>query len=117
MKRSSVLRSNDAAVIRQAIDDSPGNVIVCGDMNDVPSSHVYRTIRGDDLIDAWNEVGYGYAYTFNRHHLPFRIDHVLYRGALQAVHASRIKGGSSDHSPLLVTFDIDVTKPPSTADK
>ena len=117
MKRSSVLRSNDASVIRQAIDDSPGNVIVCGDMNDVPSSHVYRTIRGDDLIDAWNEVGYGYAYTFNRHHLPFRIDHVLYRGALQAVHASRIKGGSSDHYPLLVTFDIDVTKPHSTEDK
>lgn len=117
MKRSSILRSNDAAAIRQAIDESPGNVIVCGDMNDVSTSHVYRTIRGEDLTDAWNEVGHGYAYTFNRHHLPFRIDHVLYRGALQAVQAERIKGGSSDHYPLMVTFDIDVTNPHSTEDK
>ena len=108
MKRSFVLRSNDAAAIRQAIDDSPANLIVCGDMNDVPSSHVYRTIRGGDMTDSWAEVGNGYAYTFNRHHLPFRIDHILYRGDLQALTAQRLKGGSSDHHPLLVTFDIDI---------
>ena len=109
MKRSFALRSNDAASIRQAIDESPANVIVCGDMNDVTASHVYRVIRGGDLNDAWAEVGNGYAYTFNRHHLPFRIDHILYRGALLALQAERLKGGSSDHYPLLVTFDIDVT--------
>ena len=108
MKRSFALRSDDAAAIRQAIDDSPANLIVCGDMNDVPSSHVYRTIRGDDMEDAWAEVGYGYAYTFNRHHLPFRIDHILYRGDLQALEAQRFVGGSSDHYPLMVTFDIDI---------
>lgn len=108
MKRSFALRSDDAAAIRQAVDDSPANLIVCGDMNDVPSSHVYRTIRGNDLTDSWAEVGYGYAYTFNRHNLPFRIDHILYRGALQAVDAQRLKGGSSDHYPLMVTFDIDI---------
>lgn len=108
MKRSFALRSNDAATIRQAIDASPANLIVCGDMNDVPSSHVYRIIRGDDMTDAYAEVGYGYAYTFNRHHLPFRIDHVLYRGDLRALDARRMAGGSSDHYPLMVTFDIDV---------
>lgn len=111
MRRSFALRSNDAATIRQAIDNSPQNLIVCGDMNDVPTSHVYRVIRGEDMTDSWAEVGYGYAYTFNRHHLPFRIDHILYRGALQAVQAQRLKGGSSDHYPLLVTFDIDVKTP------
>ena len=111
MRRSFALRSNDAATIRQAIDNSPQNLIVCGDMNDVPTSHVYRVIRGEDMTDSWAEVGYGYACTFNRHHLPFRIDHILYRGALQAVQAQRLKGGSSDHYPLLVTFDIDVKTP------
>ena len=111
MRRSFALRSNDAATIRQAIDNSPQNLIVCGDMNDVPTSHVYRVIRGEDMTDSWAEVGYGYACTFNRHHLPFRIDHILYRGALQAVQAQHLKGGSSDHYPLLVTFDIDVKTP------
>lgn len=108
MRRSFGLRGDDADALRQAIDASPANVIVCGDMNDVPTSYVYRTIRGDDLNDAWNDVGNGYAYTFNRHNLPYRIDHILYRGAINAVAAKRLKGGSSDHYPLMVTFDIDL---------
>ena len=110
MRRSFILRDDDAATIRKAIDDSPANLIVCGDMNDVPSSHVYWVIRGEDMTDAWSEVGWGYAYTYNRHHLPYRIDHILYRGELQALTAKRIKGGSSDHYPLMVTFDIDIDK-------
>lgn len=110
MRRSFNLRNEDAMTLRRAIDASPDNLIVCGDMNDVPSSHVYRVIRGDDLHDAWVEVGNGYAHTFNSHHLSYRIDHILYRGAITAVAAQRPRGGDSDHYPLMVTFDIDVDK-------
>lgn len=109
MRRSFVLRGENASVIRKAIDASPANLIVCGDMNDIAASHVYRTISGDDLHDAWCEVGTGYASTYNSHSLYYRIDHVLYRGDLHALYAKRLKGGSSDHYPLMVTFDIDVT--------
>jgi endonuclease/exonuclease/phosphatase (EEP) superfamily protein YafD len=108
MRRAFTLRHDDAMALRAEIDNSPETVIVCGDLNDVPSSNVYRLIKGNDLTDAWVEVGYGYAHTFNRHHLPYRIDHVFYRGRLQALQAERIKGGSSDHYPIMVTFDIDV---------
>ena len=111
MKRSFSLRGKNAEAIRQAIDGSTGNLIVCGDMNDVTTSHVYRVIKGNDMTDAWAEVGNGYAFTFNRHHLPFRIDHILYRGNLQVIEAQRIKGGSSDHYPLMATFDISLTTP------
>lgn len=110
MKRSFALRSDDAATIRQAIDNSPENVIVCGDMNDVPASYVYRRICGNDLHDAWARVGAGYARTYNRHNLCYRIDHIFYRGDVRALSAQRIKGGFSDHYPLMVTFDIDITK-------
>ena len=107
MKRSFALRGSDAAAVRAAIDASPANLIVCGDMNDVSTSHTYRVIKGHDLIDAWADVGRGYAYTYNRHGLRFRIDHVLYRGDITALNAHRLAGGSSDHYPLLVEFDID----------
>lgn len=110
MRRSFALRSNDAAALRKALDDSPANLIVCGDMNDVPSSHVYRVLRGNDLNDAWADAGRGYAYTYNRFNLRFRIDHVLYRGDVRALHAERLVGGSSDHYPLVVSFDIDKTR-------
>ena len=107
MKRSFALRGENAAEVRAAIDASPANLIVCGDMNDVPTSHVYRTIKGKDLHDAWVDVGNGYANTYNRHNLKYRIDHVFYRGDIPALKAHRLVGGSSDHYPLMVTFDID----------
>ena len=107
MKRSFALRSGNAAAIRAAVDASPGNVIVCGDMNDVTTSHVYRVIKGNDLHDAWADVGRGYANTYNRHGLRFRIDHILYRGDIVALTAHRFAGGTSDHYPLMVSFDID----------
>ena len=107
MRRSFALRGDDAATLRQIFDGSPANLIVCGDMNDVPTSHVYQVIRGDDLKDAWEDAGRGYAYTYNRHGLKYRIDHIFYRGDVRALRAQRFEGGSSDHYPLMVTFDID----------
>jgi len=107
MRRSFALRNENAVALRKAIDESPGNLIVCGDMNDVTMSHVYRTIRGNDLHDAWGDAGTGYAHTYNRHNLPYRIDHMLYRGEICPFDAQRIKGGSSDHYPLMIAFDID----------
>lgn len=110
MRRSFALRTENAAALRKALDDSPANLIVCGDMNDVPSSHVYRVLRGHDLKDAWADSGRGYAYTFNRYNLRYRIDHMFYRGDVRALHAERLVGGSSDHYPLVVSFDIDITR-------
>lgn len=108
MRRSFALRDENASMLRREIDKSPENVIVCGDMNDIPASHVYRLISGADLKDAWVKVGLGYGYTYNRFGLCYRIDHILYRGDVRALRADRIKGGSSDHYPVMVTFDIDV---------
>ncbi|MBR5725888.1 MAG: endonuclease/exonuclease/phosphatase family protein [Muribaculaceae bacterium] len=110
MKRSFALRGDNARQLRECIDDSPKNVIVCGDMNDIPASHVYRVIRGEDLNDSWCDVGRGYAYTYNGHGLCYRIDHILYRGDLKALTATRLTGGSSDHYPIMVTFDIGINE-------
>ncbi len=110
MRRSFALRGDNAESLRHEIDASPANVIVCGDMNDVSASHVYRTIMGEDLRDVWTEVGRGYGHSFNRHHLPYRIDQMFYRGDVRALSIKRIKGGSSDHYPLMATFDIEITK-------
>ena len=108
MRRSFALRDENATALRKVIDDSPANLIVCGDMNDITASHVYRVICGNDLKDAWAEAGNGYAYTYNRFGLSYRIDHILYRGAIRAIDAERLKGGSSDHYPMMVTFDMDI---------
>ena len=104
MRRSFALRGDDASTLRHAIDASPANLIVCGDMNDVSTSYVYRTICGEDLRDAWADTGFGPTYTFNANHLYVKIDHILYRGNLKPLSCSRVKGGESDHYPVVAVF-------------
>lgn len=98
------LRAAQAATVRQIIDQSGENVIVCGDFNDTPASWAYNTIVGRDLRDAWTDCGFGMTYTYHENRLWFKIDHVLYRGDMQATSIQRHREGSSDHYPLVATF-------------
>lgn len=90
--------------MRNLLDETVGDVLVMGDMNDTPGSFAYRTLCGDDLLDAWAEAGCGPTYTFNAHHLYVKIDHILYRGDLELLTCRRDKKGDSDHYPLVAIF-------------
>ena len=94
-----------ARVMRQLLDDSAGDVLVMGDMNETPGSFCYRTVCGDDMNDAWAETGLGPLHTFNAHHLYVKIDHILYRGSLKPLSCRCDKAGESDHYPLVAVFE------------
>jgi len=96
---------HQAQAMRQLLDESPGDVLVMGDMNETPGSYCYRTVCGDDLRDAWADTGFGPIYTFNAHHLLVKIDHILYRGDLKPLSCWRDKAGESDHYPLVAMFE------------
>lgn len=111
LSRAFALRAHDATLLRAAIDCSPENVIVCGDFNDVAGSYSYRTIMGDDMRDSWNDAGFGYKPTYNKHRFYFKIDHILYRGNLQAIDSKVYTSipndyTSSDHNPQVTTFQF-----------
>lgn len=97
-------RAIQAQVLRQCIDKTEGNIIVCGDFNDTPDSFAYRTIIGDDLTDAYKECAFGPTITFHSNRFFFRIDQVLYRGDFHAVDIERGHVDYSDHYPLITTF-------------
>lgn len=98
-------RAHQADIIRQVIDQSDENVIVCGDFNDTPASWAFNTIMGSDMRDAWTECGFGMTYTFNDNRLYFMIDHIMYKGDMQCTSVRRDRAGSSDHYPLVATFN------------
>ncbi len=100
------IRAYAATIVREMIDKIEGNIIVCGDFNDVSDSWAYNTIKGDDLTDAYQEAGFGPIITYNAHHMYFHIDHILYRGMLKTLNFE--KGGlkSSDHYPIFVKFAL-----------
>lgn len=111
LSRAFSMRAREAEQLRRAIDEGPGTVILCGDFNDVVGSYAHNTLMGNDMHDAWLEAGTGYAPTYNKHRLLFRIDHILYRGGVRAVDAHvysdvKITHTSSDHYPMVATFEI-----------
>jgi len=98
------LRAVQARFIRAAVDSRPGNVIVCGDFNDVPGCYAVRTIMKDDMRDAYADAAFGPTFTYNKNRFYFRIDQMLYRGDMKCVDMSRGSNVISDHYPLLATF-------------
>ena len=96
--------AKEAHIIRQVIDQSNENVIVCGDFNEVPASYTYRTIKGNDMRDAYADCAFGPVNTFRDNRFYFKIDHILYRGDMKAVRCKVDKEGDSDHYPQIATF-------------
>ena len=97
--------AHQAKAMRQLIDETAGDVLVMGDMNDTPGSFAYRTVCGDDMHDAWADVGLGPICTFHAHRLLVKIDHILYRGDMKVLSCRCDKKGESDHYPLVAVFE------------
>ncbi|MDE7388868.1 MAG: endonuclease/exonuclease/phosphatase family protein, partial [Muribaculaceae bacterium] len=101
------LRSVQAMYIREYVDQLNGeNVIVAGEFNDVPDCRPIRILEEAGLKSVYSEVGFGPMITFNNPTMPFRIDHVMYKGNnIRPVKMERGNLKSSDHYPLLTTFE------------
>ena len=100
-----IAHAQEAAAMRTFIEQTAGDILVMGDMNDTPGSFTYRTICGEDMHDAWADVGFGPMYTYHDHHLFVKIDHILYRGDLKPLACHSDRAGESDHYPIVATFE------------
>lgn len=106
MKTAFLRRAKEALFIKRKAEEAEGNVIVCGDFNDVPLSWAYRCIRSAGLKDAFRDASVGWTYTYNSNHLLFHIDQMLYRGNLRPVKFEKGKVRSSDHFPIMAEFEL-----------
>jgi endonuclease/exonuclease/phosphatase family metal-dependent hydrolase len=100
------IRAYQADVVSNIISQSPYKVIVCGDLNDVPSSYAYTKLKGN-LKDAFAETGTGLGWTFNDRYYHFRIDYVFYDAtAFTPIEYKADKVNYSDHYPVLCQLEI-----------
>ena len=94
-----IKRAEQAATLREHLDQCPYPVIVCGDFNDTPVSFTYHTVRGD-LMDSFTESGKGTANTYNGKLPSFRIDYILYSPKFTSYNFEVSSLNHSDHYPI-----------------
>ena len=91
-----------AALIRRIAPS--GDVIVCGDFNDVPGCYSLRTLQADGFRSVNAMVGHKYMPTYNAYRILVNIDHILYRGQLRPRLIQRGAKRNSDHYSVSATF-------------
>jgi endonuclease/exonuclease/phosphatase family metal-dependent hydrolase len=105
IKRAVIGRSIQADIIRQLLEDSPHPVVFCADLNDVPNSYTYATVKGD-MQDAFLKKGYGIGRTFSALSPTLRIDYIFARREFRVRQFKRILKKYSDHYMLVSDVEL-----------
>jgi endonuclease/exonuclease/phosphatase family metal-dependent hydrolase len=106
-KDAVIKRAEQAATLREHLNQCHYPVIVCGDFNDTPISFTYRTVRGN-LHDSFVDSGKGTANTYNGKLPSFRIDYILYDPKFTCYNFEVSSLSYSDHYPI--SCDLFLTK-------
>lgn len=100
------VRANAASKVNNGFQNLAMPVIVCGDFNDVPASWTYRLFLRSGFKDAFVETNFFPTYTFWPNGFRFHLDQIFYRGSVRPLSVKRIDIRTSDHMPLLATFEF-----------
>lgn len=93
-------RSIQADVVGDLMKNSPYPIIFCGDLNDVPNSYTYKTVRGK-LKDAFLAKSFGIGRTYNAISPTLRIDYIFVSSIIGINQFKRITTNYSDHYMLV----------------
>jgi endonuclease/exonuclease/phosphatase family metal-dependent hydrolase len=105
LKRGFLKRAIQSNKIREAIEQSPYPVIVCGDFNDVPNSYAYTKI-GKGMQDAFVQKGLGFGRTFSGISPTLRIDNIFTDKKFVIDQFTRVAKKLSDHYPLITDVSL-----------
>ncbi len=105
IKKGFSYRSIQADIIAEVMEDSPYPIIFCADLNDVPNSYTYFTIRGE-LQDAFLKKGFGIGRTFSSLSPTLRIDYILADRNFKTMQFKRAIKKLSDHYMLVADLQL-----------
>ncbi|WP_205501527.1 endonuclease/exonuclease/phosphatase family protein [Rufibacter psychrotolerans] len=111
LKGGFIARSHQVKRLLAHIRESAYPVLLCGDLNDLPSSYTYQQLRGE-LLNAFEEGGRGFGVTYNGK-LPIRIDNQFYSERLQLLRFDVLPQIQfTDHFPLEATYVLPSSSTP-----
>lgn len=97
------IRGRQADAAEKQIKSSKYPVLFTGDLNDVPTSYTYATIRGD-MQDAFLEKGFGIGRTFSSLSPTLRIDYIFADKNFLVQQFSKSSRNLSDH--YMIVADV-----------
>jgi endonuclease/exonuclease/phosphatase family metal-dependent hydrolase len=95
-----------AQFLREFIDTCRGPLIFTADLNSVPSSFVYKTLRNTGLKDAFKDHAFGLGRTYHSWQPALRIDYIFHNSFIQPSAVSLFRTTFSDHDPIIMDFSI-----------
>ncbi len=107
LKKGITYRSIQATMIHEVLGDSPHPVVFCGDLNDVPNSYTYFTVRGH-MQDAFLKKGFGIGRTFTTLSPTLRIDYIFTDSHFRIKQFNRLVKNYSDH--YMLVSDVELKK-------
>jgi endonuclease/exonuclease/phosphatase family metal-dependent hydrolase len=105
VKKGLAHRSIQADIIAEVMGDSPHPIVFCADLNDVPNSYSYFTVKGD-MQDAFLNKGFGIGRTFSSLSPTLRIDYVFADKSFTVKQFKRTVKKLSDHYMLVADLHL-----------
>jgi endonuclease/exonuclease/phosphatase family metal-dependent hydrolase len=105
LKKGLSNRGIQADIVSEAIKKSPHPALVCADLNDVPNSYAYFTIRGQ-MQDAFLKKGVGIGRTFSAISPTLRIDCIFADDRFKIHQFNRLIKNLSDHYMLVADVEL-----------
>ncbi len=104
LKDAYIVRTQQAGMVSDHINNSPYPVVLAGDFNDTPASWTYRKMTRN-LSDAFRS-GRGTGQTYIGAIPGFRIDYILHSNEFTPYHFQTGTQKYSDHYPIWVWFNM-----------
>lgn len=106
LTRGFKLRTKSTQVLIDKLPNDDTPLVICGDFNDTPLSYTYNQMLKAGLKDAFLTVSKGIGKTYCGRLPLLRIDYFWYNDNIEVIEYKRIKQTTSDHYPLLMSFNI-----------
>ncbi len=101
LKNNNEKRAAQAEEVKLLVDTTVHPVILCGDMNDTPSSYTYTKLKGEKLTDGFRESGSKLGGTYRGMTGLFRLDYIFHSKEFKSVRYTTPDKEWSDHRPVI----------------
>lgn len=106
LKNGFIRRTESTESLIENLPDDDIPLVICGDFNDTPLSYTYNRMTKAGLNDAFITSSRGIGKTYCGPLPLLRIDYFWYNDYVEIVDYKRFKQTTSDHYPLMMSFNL-----------